>query len=151
MTKARQATLAVLKEAEVPLTAAEIHNRVSCQCDPVTVYRTLHYLEQHAQADSFILHCSAHGTERYYTYRDACGQSVDNHRHWFHCEQCHRFIDLGNCTIDALVETYSQVHGFEVHSHTLSLTGTCAACRSSQQAFGQCLPGQIQSIGNQLE
>jgi len=44
MTRARKMILEALSEAEVPLSAAEIHERLPLAVDLATVYRSLHYL-----------------------------------------------------------------------------------------------------------
>lgn len=129
MTKARIAVLEVLGKATEPLTAASVHLALEISIDQVTVYRTLHYLEEHGMADSFILHCANHGTERYYTVTPDAKNDGMLHRHWFHCERCHRFIDLGECTLASLVEDYEKQLGLAVHSHTLYLTGFCPDCK----------------------
>lgn len=133
MTKARRATLKVLQEADRPLSAGEITERLEITCDPVTVYRTLHYLEEHNYTDSFILHCTEHGTERYYTASKHTADSC-NHHHWFHCERCHTFIDLGDCRIEPLVEGYQERLGISVTGHTLYLTGLCPRCKTEVEA-----------------
>ncbi|HLW21972.1 MAG TPA: transcriptional repressor, partial [Sphaerochaetaceae bacterium] len=122
MTKARKATLQVLLQADRPLSANEISERIEVACNPVTIYRTLHYLEHHGYADSFVLHCSEHGTERYYT-AAASDEGSRGHHHWFHCERCHTFIDLGDCRISSLIDGYEQEMGIQVTGHTLYLTG----------------------------
>lgn len=127
MTKARRATLEVLRQADQPLSATEIAQRIQITCDTVTIYRTLHYLEEHGYAGSFVLHCTEHGTERYYTEAKAEGDSRAHH-HWFHCETCHTFIDLGSCRIKNLLAGYQEELGITVTSHTLYLTGTCPSC-----------------------
>ena len=127
MTKARMTVLTLLGEATEPLCASEIAGLLQGQFDLATIYRTLHYLEERNLADSFILHCSAHGTERYYSSmekEDAC------HHHWFHCEQCHRFIDLGGCNLDALLGSYEKENGIVITDHTFFLTGICPECNA---------------------
>jgi len=130
MTKARQAVIDVLSLASEPLSAAAVYQHLGNLCDQVTVYRTLHYLEEHGFADSFVLHCEEHGTERYYTALRGREGAATLHRHWFHCERCHRFIDLGSCKIDRLVSEYEQEYGIEVKNHTLYFTGVCKGCRA---------------------
>ncbi len=122
MTRARQAVLAALDGAAEPLSAALVVDRVNGACDQATVYRALHYLETAGFAESFVLSCAEHGVERYYASRSA------PHRHWFHCERCHRFIDLGACKIGSLVAELEKDHDLTVARHTLYLTGTCKDC-----------------------
>ena len=131
MTRAREAALEILRNALEPLSAAAIFGMTGDRFDQATVYRTLHYLEDHGYADSFILHCDEHGTERYYTARSDSGDDL-SHRHWFHCEQCHRFTDLGCCRLKDLVAGYEAEHDIKVRSHTLYLTGICASCRKKK-------------------
>lgn len=127
MTKARAKVLALLSAAAEPLSASAIVKSVSDCMDQATVYRALHYLEENAYADSFILHCLSHGTERYYTALPQSGSSI--HRHWFHCESCHSFIDLGECILDSVISGYEEDHNLTIHTHTLYLTGLCSKCR----------------------
>ena len=129
MTRSRKTVLDILLSSPEPQSAADVFAVMTDSVDQATVYRTLHYLEENGYAESFILHCTSHGTERYYSAStDAAGNRLA-HRHWFHCEQCHSFTDLGCCTLDTLVRGYEDLHGIEVKSHTLYMTGLCAACR----------------------
>jgi len=130
MTRARESILQVLKNATQPLSATDVANRTTHRCDQATIYRTLHYLEDHGYAQSFVLHCSEHGTERYYTAIDDDGP-ITGHHHWFHCQQCHTFIDLGDCRIESMLNGYEEELGLKVKTHTLYVTGICASCMRS--------------------
>ncbi len=123
MTKARTACLETLETASQPLSAADVAARCGSSCDQATVYRALHYLEDNGLAESFVLHCREHGVERYYSSR------ASQHRHWFHCESCHRFIDLGACRIGGIVSAFENGLDIKVTRHTLYLTGLCRDCR----------------------
>jgi Fur family ferric uptake transcriptional regulator len=122
MTIARQTVLETLDAALWPLSAAEIVSRVHSLCDQATVYRALHYLEAHEKIESFVLHCKSHGTERYFVSR------LRPHRHWFHCQQCHCFIDLGECQLGKLVTALEQEKQVTITGHSLYFTGLCQAC-----------------------
>ncbi|PKL23637.1 MAG: transcriptional repressor [Spirochaetae bacterium HGW-Spirochaetae-3] len=130
MTKARIAVLAAIDGAEEPLSASGVAARANCDCDQATVYRALHHLETAGFAESFVLNCSEHGTERYYV------SAKGPHRHWFHCEGCHRFVDLGACRIGGLVADLESELGLRVTRHTMYLSGLCAECsaRSAPRA-----------------
>lgn len=132
MTKARAAALEALERADAPLSAAGVMAAMGRRCDQATVYRALRFLEERGLADSFALHCDEHGTERYYTARDA-GSGV-GHRHWFHCVSCHRFVDAGECAIGPLVGRLQEKAGLRVTGHVLYLTGTCASCSDGSAA-----------------
>jgi Fur family ferric uptake transcriptional regulator len=127
MTKARIHVLETIAQAKEPVSARQLCGKFQNEHDPATIYRALHYLEEKGRLDSFILHCSEHGTERYYVLH------VAEHRHWFHCERCHRFTDLGLCQFDALVAKMSAEKGLIVTSHTFYATGVCPDCRAKTQ------------------
>ncbi|MGH0052758.1 MAG: Fur family transcriptional regulator [Sphaerochaetaceae bacterium] len=127
MTKARKALLALLQECTEPVSASMVSKAASLPFDQATIYRNLHYLEEQGYADSFILHCSEHGTERYYSLRN---QNGGTHHHWFHCEKCHRFIDLGGCAYQEQMRAWEKQYGFTINDHTFFLTGICASCKS---------------------
>ncbi|MCX7028352.1 MAG: transcriptional repressor [Spirochaetes bacterium] len=122
MTKAREAVLEALDAAASPLTAQGIGEKLSQCCDKATVYRALHYLEEKGLADSFVLHCEAHGTERYFASLKA------QHRHWLHCELCHGFVDLGECHFEPILKEMEAASGARIKSHTLYATGICPVC-----------------------
>jgi Fur family ferric uptake transcriptional regulator len=122
MTKARSAVLRVLDGASEPLSAAGVASAMTGICDQATVYRALHFLEEAGLAESFVLYCSEHGVERYYA------EAGGRHRHWFHCESCHRFIDLGDCRIGGLVAEFEGELGLRVSRHTMYLSGVCRDC-----------------------
>jgi Fur family ferric uptake transcriptional regulator len=123
MTKARTHVLEAITQAKEPVSARQLCEKFQSDYDPATVYRALHYLEEKGRLDSFILHCAEHGTERYYVLHS------EEHRHWFHCERCHRFTDLGLCRFDDLVAQMSLEKGLAITSHTFYATGICPECR----------------------
>jgi Fur family ferric uptake transcriptional regulator len=122
MTRARTAVLATMEAAPRPLCAADVIATLEGSCDQATVYRALHYLEGTGLLESFVLNCAECGVERFYISKRS------PHRHWFHCESCHRFIDLGACTLGGMVAAIERDLGVQVTGHTLYLTGRCAEC-----------------------
>jgi Fur family transcriptional regulator, ferric uptake regulator len=129
MTKARKAALDALDRATEPLSAAGVLAAIGACCDQATVYRVLHYLESAGLAESFVLHCDEHGTERYYV------SAATVHRHWFHCEACHGFIDLGACRLGDIVRDLEEESGLKVNRHVMYLTGLCKACQKNSPAL----------------
>jgi len=123
MTRLRTLVLSRLRESGEPISAQALARALEAACDQVTVYRTLRYLEEQNLAESFVLHCAEHGTERYWAALDGGA-----HRHWFHCEQCHRFTDMGACALRDQVAAWEREHGFRIRHHTLYATGVCAGC-----------------------
>ncbi len=132
MTRSRSAVLLVLQSAPAPLTAAEVRKITGASMDPATVYRTLHYLEEHGYAASFVLHCEAHGTERYWTALVSESGEALPHHHWFHCEQCHCFLDMGNCRLEPLLTGLEREYEVVVTGHTLHLSGLCPGCKAAR-------------------
>jgi Fur family transcriptional regulator, ferric uptake regulator len=122
VTPARQAILRTLEAAREPLSAAGVLAKIGEACDQATVYRALEYLERAELAESFIAHCSSRGTERYWA-------AAEPHRHWFHCESCHRFIDAGSCRLGPFISRLGAESGIEVRRHALYFSGLCKACR----------------------
>lgn len=134
MTRARKAVMATLDSATEPLSAAGVVATVGSSCDQATVYRALHYLEDAGLSESFVLYCSEHGVERYYASRKS------THRHWFHCESCHRFIDLGACRIGGIVADVEREMGLKVTKHTMYLSGICADCAKRDRPARGAVP-----------
>jgi Fur family ferric uptake transcriptional regulator len=122
VTRARSLVLEALEGSSEPMSAAAVFAGIGGACDQATVYRALSYLEAKGKAESFVLHCDEHGTERYYSAGSA------GHRHWFHCVACHRFVDLGACRLGGLVAELERERGLQVMHHALYLSGLCAAC-----------------------
>ncbi len=132
MTKARRSVLQILTHEEKPMSAQDISSKIDSTINPVTVYRTLHYLENEGYCESFLLHCTKKGTERYYvSLVDEEGNECAHH-HWFHCEKCHQFTDLGSCQIDSLIENYTKNLDLTILHHSLSLSGICHSCQQNR-------------------
>jgi len=123
MTKARNHVLDSIIQATEPLSARQLCDKYKSEHDPATIYRALHFLEEKGRIDSFILYCNAHGTERYYVLHRG------EHRHWFHCERCHRFTDLGECRFAEIVSQISAEKGLLITSHSFYAIGICSECR----------------------
>lgn len=124
MTRARNAIMSVLAAAVGPLSAAQVRDSLEAsRCDQATVYRTLEHLEQAGKAESFVLRCTEHGTQRYFV------STARPHHHWFHCESCHCFIDIGNCRLGAVTAEIEREQGLEVRRHSMYFSGLCGACR----------------------
>ena len=128
MTKARKAVLDAVREINIPASAQTVRERLGDLCDSATVYRALNFLEESGELDSFILRCSDHGTERYYI------PGGSGHRHWFHCEICHKFVDLGTCRVGSLLDEMGRKNGVSIRHHTLFATGICAECAAENRA-----------------
>jgi Fur family transcriptional regulator, ferric uptake regulator len=123
-TRQRLAVLRALAAEPNDATAQQIHARLRDRSEGVglaTVYRTLALLSEHGVIDS-LMH---HPGEACYR---LCGEG---HHHHLVCGTCHRVIELGDCELDSWLDSLAAEHGFTVASHTLEVTGTCAACRAT--------------------
>lgn len=127
MTKARERIFDILNKSHKPLNAAFLYNAMHGAFDLATVYRTLQFLERELLAEGFTLSCKGHGTERYYL------SSQNAHKHFFHCESCHDFFETGECMLLSVIESFEADTGFQVHSHTLYLSGICKNCQTAQE------------------
>ncbi len=125
MTKARKQVLEILHNSKEPLSASQVFKLTGMSCNQATVYRILSYLETEGYAESFVLHCDSHGTERYFSRLES------SHKHWFHCESCHCFIDMGDCIIKPFVRAFEKKEQVTVHRHVLYVTGICPGCRKN--------------------
>jgi len=124
MTKARVHVLESITQSNEPLSARQLCEQFKDEHDPATIYRALHFLEEKGRIESFPLYCTEHGAERYYVLHS------NQHRHWFHCEQCHRFIDLGQCKFDAILTQMGRDRGLIITAHTFYATGICQECQA---------------------
>ncbi|MGI6433344.1 MAG: Fur family transcriptional regulator [Sphaerochaetaceae bacterium] len=137
MTKIRLAALQALQQSPVPLNATEVGQAMSVTCNQVTIYRTLTYLEQKKLVYSFLLFCPESRSERYWAFTQAEGNHMVHH-HWFHCQKCHTFIDLGRCPVEQMVKSYEQKKNLKVTGHSFSLLGICSEC--SDRAPNRIVP-----------
>jgi len=130
MTKNTGRLLEVLDAARSPVAVADLARAMEGVCDLATLYRTLRRLESTGLLESFAFECRKRGIERYWQRRSS------THRHFFHCESCHRFLDVGACRLSTMTREVERDLGAEIQGHTLYFTGTCKDCRSSLPAPG---------------
>jgi len=124
VSKNKALVLQVLQAAKQPLNAAQVHELCGFGPDLATIYRNLRGLEAEGIADSFVFDCSDRGTERYYLLHRV------EHTHFFHCENCHNFFSFPGCPMETFIDNLEQEKGFRIHQHYITLTGSCADCRS---------------------
>lgn len=86
-----------------------------------TVYRTLALLREHDVVDAL----AHHGSELCYR---LCS---DTHHHHLVCRDCHRVVELDNCTLDEWINRLAKQHGFNALDHSLEVEGVCADCRDA--------------------
>jgi Fur family transcriptional regulator, ferric uptake regulator len=123
LTGPRQAILRVLAEAGHPLSSKEIHAALPRQsCDVVTVYRSLHLLEEFKAVHRFDL---GDGVARF----RLLPEGDDGHHHHLVCRGCSRVIELDHCILGELQERLARESGYTALSHRLQFFGVCPACQ----------------------
>lgn len=124
MTGPRRAVLEALRRHSHPVTARELHAALAGPaCDPVTVYRCLHVLEQIGLAQRFDF---GDGTTRF---EAVCGDACAHHHHLI-CRSCARVVEVEDCFPAALEQRIARGNGFTAITHKLEFFGVCPACQS---------------------
>ena len=122
-TEPRRAVLAVLEEAQAPLSPQSIHERAVTdqgEIGLVTVYRTLDLLAE------FDLVRRVHGSGDCHSYVLAS----PGHHHSLVCEKCGRAVEFsGTGDLDALLESIEAHTGCAIKGHLLQLDGVCPDCQ----------------------
>ena len=126
LTSHREEILRIVKDAETPLSAGTIHDRVRDRINLATVYRALRYLEERNLLEGFTVLCRAHGTIRYFV------EKKQRHHHYFLCEGCHGFTPFDACRLRNSIGEFENKTGNRVLEHTLYLSGLCSACREEE-------------------
>jgi Fe2+ or Zn2+ uptake regulation protein len=123
LTKPRKAMLEILQKSALPITAAEVHERLKRAhrtVDLVTVYRNLAMLQELGLIDPVGFH---EGQMRYEV------RHGRQHHHHIRCRGCGRIADLMLCPLKKLTEVVERRTKFVVESHALEFFGWCPECR----------------------
>lgn len=122
-TRQREGVLTVLKQANQPLSAAEICSKLEEYGEKAwlsTVYRILELFVEHKIAVKINVLNS--GTAIYELNRD-------KHKHYAVCIGCNKMIGMHNCPmIECIPELDEQ--NFRVLGHNLEVFGFCEDCRT---------------------
>jgi Fe2+ or Zn2+ uptake regulation protein len=123
LTKPRKAILAVLEQSPLPITAAEVHERLRkahAPVDLVTVYRNLAMLQDLSLVNPVGFH---EGQMRYEVHHGR------EHHHHIQCRGCGKIVDLMLCPLKKLTQLVEEQTRFSVDSHALEFFGRCPQCR----------------------
>jgi Fe2+ or Zn2+ uptake regulation protein len=123
LTKPRKAILAVLEQSSLPITVAEIHERLKkgkAPADLVTIYRNVAMLQGLDLVNPVGLH---EGQMRYEV------RHGREHHHHIQCRGCGQIVDLMLCPLKKLTELVERQTKFSVDSHALEFFGWCPQCR----------------------
>lgn len=122
-TKQRNAILRNIREAEGPLSVAEIHERAGREISGLgiaTVYRAIKALRE----DGEVVVVELPGEEPRY---EPAGRG---HHHHFRCLSCEQTFDLEICPV-GIPRGTTLPGGYTVEDHSLTLYGRCASCPAS--------------------
>ena len=120
-TKQREAVLAVLSDAEQPMSAPDIHlaiERMGRWVSLSTVYRVLEIFIRASLIQKVTV---ANGDRTLFT---LCNQHL---LQYAVCVQCHKVIPVECCTVD-LPTPQLQREGFQITGQSLEITGYCRDC-----------------------
>jgi Fe2+ or Zn2+ uptake regulation protein len=123
LTKPRKAILAILQRSTLPITAAEVHERLKkaqAPVDLVTVYRNLAMLQELGLVVAVGLH---EGQMRYEVHHGR------EHHHHIQCRGCGKIVDLMLCPIKKLTELVEAQTKFAIEGHALEFFGWCPQCQ----------------------
>lgn len=132
-TKQRKDVYRVLWEAEEPLSAIQIYNRIerdeSSEYAVSTIYRILSAFEERGLVEKAPWTGEAmekgHSTAAYELKRGG-------HTHYAVCLECHRRIPLKNCPF-AHIHLEKETEDFTVTNHKLELYGYCRECKEARK------------------
>ncbi len=123
LTKPRKAILSILEQSALPITVAEIHERLKkakMPADLVTIYRNVAMLQELGLVNPIGLH---EGQMRYEV------RHGREHHHHIQCRGCGQIVDLMLCPLKKLTELVERQTKFAVDSHALEFFGWCPQCR----------------------
>lgn len=124
-TKSRRAIIAILEEAEIPLTADEIFLGITNSGTPTnlsTVYRTLEIMEKKSLIAKTIID---DGKARYEMCRE-------KHKHHLVCTSCRKMVSIDICPIEAFEKEVRSITEFDITGHRLELFGICPKCKKNE-------------------
>jgi Fur family ferric uptake transcriptional regulator len=122
-THGRIAIVKLLDASEVPLTLADIHEKVRAKgCDFATVFRFVSILEEKklVQRVAWI-----DGTTRH----EICARDGHHHHHYLICRECHKVEPIEDCVVERFEDQIAKERGYAGMSHSLQLSGVCPKCQ----------------------
>ena len=122
-THGRIAIVRLLDSSEVPLTLAEIHDKVRAKgCDFATVFRFVSILEEKklVQRVAWI-----DGTTRH----EMSARDGHHHHHYLICRECHKIEPIDECVVESFEDQIAKERGYAALNHSLQLSGVCPACQ----------------------
>ena len=123
LTRLRRQVLGVLLEAEGPVTAYELLDRLRAErsATPAGVYRSLDFLVGHGLA---------HRLDSRKAFVACIHPDHPHVSQFLICRRCGTAVEVEDERISSVVGEWSQRLGFEVEAESLEVSGSCATCRT---------------------
>lgn len=122
LTTPRTVIFNALKEAEAPLTTAELIRHCP-EVDKVSVYRTVALFTSLG-----IITTVTHGWKHSY---ELASPFLPHHHHML-CQKCGAVIELQSASIEAVVNDLSRQHSFTPTGHHFEVVGVCGECARAE-------------------
>lgn len=125
LTRQKQVILDILRTADAPLTAQEVHARAAEVLPTIaksTVYRNLDAMRARGEVTMGLL-------ENGESYYEAGGA----HKHYMVCKDCHARVDLPHCPLAHLQQESAAAAGFTITDHVIQLYGYCRDCAARHE------------------
>lgn len=123
-TQGRLAIVRLLDGSTVPMTLAEIHEKVKkTGCDFATVFRFISILEKKNLVERVAW---IDGTTRH-EIRPRDGHH--HHHHYLICRTCHKVEPIDECVVGRFENQIAKKRGYAGISHSLQLSGVCPDCQ----------------------
>ena len=123
LTRLRRQVLGVLLEAEGPVTAYELLDRLRAErsATPAGVYRSLDFLVGHGLA---------HRLDSRKAFVACIHPDHPHVSQFLICRRCGTAVEVEDERISSVVGEWSQRLGFKVEAESLEVSGSCATCRT---------------------
>jgi Fur family ferric uptake transcriptional regulator len=123
-TQSRIAIVRLLNASKVPLTLAEIHEKLTGEsCDFATVFRFISILEEKHLVERVAW---IDGTTRH---EIRARDGHHHHHHYLICRTCHKIEPIEECVVEHFEDQIAKERGYAALSHSLQLSGVCPACQ----------------------
>jgi len=122
-TRGRLAIVRLLDTTSVPLTLAEIHEKMrGAGCDFATVFRFIAILEEKNLVERVAW---IDGTTRH----EIRSRDGHHHHHYLICRTCHKVEPIEECVVEHFEDQIAKKRGYAGISHSLQLSGVCPDCQ----------------------
>ena len=120
LSKLRESILKTVNEAEKPLNAKSILDKIDEEPNFSSVYRGLEFLEK----NNLISSVSFSGVRFYFSSKNRNG-------HFIFCKNCQEVIQFDKCGVSSLEERLAEKYKFTIESHILYFEGYCDVCKKA--------------------